>query len=104
MQLWHWALALQASFKLPQKFFTQTRPPEFSETCPYLINWKKNKEQKKNVKNKVLIVDVFAQDVDCIDAGGEVEAHLAEIQIFNSGSYLSEPLVKMHLLHVVRWC
>lgn len=32
--VWHWALALQTSLRLPQKFFTQTRPPEFFLEMP----------------------------------------------------------------------
>lgn len=48
----------------------QTCPPEFFETCPYLINCKKKRNKrgsnkKKEVKNKVLIV-VLGQDVDCV--------------------------------------
>lgn len=45
----------QTSLRLPQKFFTQTRPPKFFETCAYLINWKRNREQKEQILNCLLL-------------------------------------------------
>lgn len=55
-------------------------------------------EQKEQILNCLLTCCLWdnMQPVDCVMQGGEMEAPCVEKKTANSGSYLSEPLVKLH--------